>query len=75
MKTLEWNQLEMLEGGAAGYGASFMCNLATGGIGAVYGAWGGAIASAVFGASALASGGVTIVVGLVVGSALSAIAC
>lgn len=54
---------------------SFMCNLASGGIGSIYGAWAGGIAAGVFGASAIATGGVSIAVGLVVGAAISTIAC
>ncbi len=53
----------------------FLCNLTSGGIGSIYGAWAGGIAAAVFGASAIASGGITVAVGLVVGAAISTIAC
>ena len=54
---------------------SFMCNLASGGIGSIYGAWAGGIAAGVFGASAIATGGLSIGVGLVVGAAISTMAC
>ncbi|MFV0289916.1 MAG: hypothetical protein ACK5IJ_03335 [Mangrovibacterium sp.] len=55
--------------------ATFVCNLTSGGIGTVYGAWAGAIAGAAFGASTIVSGGTAAVVSLVVGSAISTIAC
>jgi len=71
-KSLSFEQMENLNGGSDG---TFWCNLASGGIGAVYGAWGAGIASAVFGASAIASGGVSIVIGLTVGAIISTVAC
>lgn len=52
----------------------FACNIASSGIGTVWGSMGGAIA-AVAGASAILSGGVSVVVGIAVGSAISTIAC
>lgn len=64
--------MEELEGG--GFWGDVICNMAMGGIGTIYGAWGGALVAA-YGASAIASGGATIVIGLVAGSVLSAVAC
>lgn len=52
----------------------YACNLASGGIGTVWGSMGGAIAS-LAGASAVLSGGVSIVVGLAVGAAIGTVAC
>ncbi len=63
--------MEMTEGGSA---SEFICNMTTGGIGAIWGAWAGGIATA-FAATAVASGGITVVVSLVVGAALSTAIC
>jgi hypothetical protein len=58
----------------SGWFGSFICNMATGGIGAIYGAWGGAIIVA----AGIATGGAALLGGLfgvLVGSTLSTIAC
>ncbi len=74
MKTrkLSLEEMQLVEGGGSASG--FICNMTTGGIGAIWGAWGGGISLA-FGATALASGGVSVVVSLVVGAALSTAIC
>ena len=72
-KKLSFNEMEEIEGGSS-YGYSLVCNLTTGGLGAIYGAWAGGIALA-FGATAIATGGVSILVSLAVGAALSAAIC
>lgn len=55
--------------------ASLACNVSTGSIGAIYGSAAGVIASGVFAASAVASKGATVVVGIAVGAILSTICC
>lgn len=52
----------------------FLCNMATNGVGAVWGSMGGAVATAL-GAGAIASGGIGIVIGAVGGYALGRVAC
>ena len=70
-RKLSLQEMEMTEGGSA---SELICNMITGGIGALCGAWAGGIATA-FAASAVASGGITVVVSLVVGAALSTAIC
>jgi len=72
-KKLSFNEMEEIKGGSS-YGHRVVCNLTTGGLGTIYGAWAGGIAFA-FGATAIATGGITILVGLAVGAALSAAIC
>ena len=52
----------------------FICNLVTGGLGAIYGAWSGALLGTIV-SSAVVSGGTSVIVGIVVAAAFSTIIC
>lgn len=56
-------------------GGVWWCNLASSGIGSIYGAWAGGIAAGLFGALAIATGGISVAVWIIVGTTISTIAC